>query len=144
MRCSRMWHLIRFYTVCYLFNNFKTQHHVVLVQTCSDFRTSMVRSWSVQMLIINMVKSFFCFFCVCECFFFCCCFFFVFFFWISLLSRMLRYLYSRHVYEKVTTNIPRSPWWCWYPGWREPVKYKNCKDFFWGRQSLCVLWCRCK
>ena len=43
MGCCRMQHLIRVYTVCHSSGNFLTQHQEVN-WTCSNFRTSMVRS----------------------------------------------------------------------------------------------------
>ena len=54
MRCHRMWHLIRVYTVCYWSSNFSTQHRVVNC-TCSNFRTNMVRSCGIQILRVNTV-----------------------------------------------------------------------------------------
>ena len=49
MRCHRMWHLIRVYTVCHSSSNFLTQNWVVNC-TCSNFKMSMVSWWCVPAL----------------------------------------------------------------------------------------------
>ena len=46
--------LIRVYTVCNSSSNIYTEHRVVNC-TCSNFRTSMVRSWGVRILRVNTV-----------------------------------------------------------------------------------------
>ena len=51
MRRRRMWRFIRVYTICHSSSHFKTQHQV-LNCSCSNFRTSMVRSWVVQILTV--------------------------------------------------------------------------------------------
>ena len=54
MRRHRTRRLIRVYTFCHSSGNFYTQYQAVNC-TCSNFRTSVVRSWGVRKLKINTV-----------------------------------------------------------------------------------------
>ena len=55
IRCHRMQHLIRIYTVCYTSKILQTQQKAAKL-TCSNFRSSMVKNYDVQILRANMLK----------------------------------------------------------------------------------------
>ena len=50
--------LIRVYSVCHLFSKFQTRQRIVNC-TCSNCRTSIVRSWGVRILRVNTVFLFY-------------------------------------------------------------------------------------